>query len=133
MSSDLSQVEHIEMGIPAAVAALMSGSIDGALAAGPLALKALEGGARVLFNGEGLVEGTIVIGVSGIVTPYLPCASRVPQKTVHCPAETGISAGAGGFTGGTSGEVGGVGGFTGGTPGLLGDPPGPDLNAALRV
>lgn len=57
-------VGHIEMGIPEAVAALMSGTIDGALAGGPAALKAMENGARTLFDGEGLIEATILIGVS---------------------------------------------------------------------
>ena len=68
-------VEHIEMPIPTALSALMSGSINGALAAGPSTLKAIEEGARVLFNGEGLVEGTIVIGIGGKAlaeTPDLP-------------------------------------------------------------
>lgn len=104
---EASQVEHIEMGIPAAVAALMSGSIDGALAAGPLALKALEGGARVLFNGEGLVEGTIVIGVSGAALEERPdlaermvgvhrralaYAAEHPEETVTIASEeTGLA------------------------------------------
>ncbi len=69
-------VEHIEMGIPNAVSALMSGSIDGALAAGPLAAKAIAGGARVLFNGSGLVEGTIVIGVGGQALKDMPDLAR---------------------------------------------------------
>ncbi|MDR1651572.1 MAG: NrtA/SsuA/CpmA family ABC transporter substrate-binding protein [Synergistaceae bacterium] len=65
-------VGHIEMGIPEAVAALMSGSIDGALAAGPAALKAMENGARTLFDGEGLVEATILIGVSSDALKEIP-------------------------------------------------------------
>jgi sulfonate transport system substrate-binding protein len=70
-------VEHIEMPIPTAVSALMSGSIDGALAAGPGAQKAVESGARVLFNGEGLVEGTIVIGIGGKALEEMP---ELPQR-----------------------------------------------------
>jgi sulfonate transport system substrate-binding protein len=65
-------VGHIEMGIPEATAALMSGSIDGALAAGPAALKAMENGARTLFDGEGLVEATILIGVSSSALKEIP-------------------------------------------------------------
>ncbi|MDR1378087.1 MAG: NrtA/SsuA/CpmA family ABC transporter substrate-binding protein [Synergistaceae bacterium] len=65
-------VEHIEMPIPTATAALMSDSIDGALAAGPAALKAIEGGARVLFDGEGLIEATILIGVSAKALEEVP-------------------------------------------------------------
>jgi sulfonate transport system substrate-binding protein len=73
-------VEHIEMPIPTATAALMSGSIDGALAAGPAALKAVEGGARVLFDGEGLIEATILIGVSAKALEELP---DLPQRMVN--------------------------------------------------
>jgi sulfonate transport system substrate-binding protein len=58
-------VEFIAMDIPGAVAALMNGSVDAALAAGPDALKAELGGARVLTTGEGLVEATIVTAVRG--------------------------------------------------------------------
>ena len=65
-------VESIEMPIPTAAAALMSGSIDGALAAGPAALKAVEEGARVLFDGEGLIEATILIGVSASALEEIP-------------------------------------------------------------
>ncbi len=67
-----SDVEYIQMGLPESVAAMTSGSIDGALAAGPVALKAIEAGARVLFDGEGLVEGTILIGVSGAALKEIP-------------------------------------------------------------
>jgi sulfonate transport system substrate-binding protein len=65
-------VESIEMPIPTATAALMSDSIDGALAAGPAALKAIEDGARVLFDGEGLIEATILIGVSAAALEEIP-------------------------------------------------------------
>ena len=58
-------VEFINMGIPEALAALNDKSIDAALLAGPAALKAIKGGAKVVTNGEGIVEGTIVTAVSG--------------------------------------------------------------------
>lgn len=58
-------VQYISMDIAGAVAALMNGSIDAAMAAGPAALKASESGARVLLTGEGLVEATIVTAVRG--------------------------------------------------------------------
>ena len=70
------------MGIPNAVAAMSSGSIDGALAAGPLVQKAMESGARVLFDGEGLVEGTILIGISGEALKDIPDLSA-RMKKVH--------------------------------------------------
>lgn len=58
-------VQFISMDIPGAVAALLNGSVDVALAAGPDALKAEVAGARVLTTGEGLVEATIVTAVRG--------------------------------------------------------------------
>ena len=58
-------VQYISMDIAGAVAALMNGSVDAAMAAGPAALKASESGARVLLTGEGLVEATIVTAVRG--------------------------------------------------------------------
>ncbi|MCY6371467.1 NrtA/SsuA/CpmA family ABC transporter substrate-binding protein [Clostridium ganghwense] len=58
-------VEFINMGIPDAVAALNNKSIDAALLAGPAALKVVKSGAKVVANGEGVVEGTIVTVASG--------------------------------------------------------------------
>ena len=43
----------------------MSCEVDAALVAGADVLRAQKAGARVLCNGEGLVDATIVIGVSG--------------------------------------------------------------------
>lgn len=58
-------VQYIAMDIPSAVAALANGSIDAALAAGPDAIRAEMSGARIIANGEGLVEATIVTAVRG--------------------------------------------------------------------
>lgn len=58
-------VQFIAMDIPGAVAALLNGSVDVALAAGPDVLRAEQGGARIIANGEGLVEATIVTAVNG--------------------------------------------------------------------
>lgn len=58
-------VNFVSLGIPASVNALMSGEVDAALVAGSDVLRAQKAGARVLCNGEGLVDATIVIGVSG--------------------------------------------------------------------
>jgi len=65
--NELSQedIEFINMGIPDAVAALNSGSIDAALLAGPAALKTISAGGKVVADGEGIVEGTIVTATSG--------------------------------------------------------------------
>lgn len=58
-------VDFVSLGIPAGVNALLSGEADAALVAGADVLRAQKAGARVLCNGEGLVDATIVIGVSG--------------------------------------------------------------------
>jgi sulfonate transport system substrate-binding protein len=58
-------VEFRSIGIPAAVNALLAGEADAALVAGADVLRAQRAGARILANGEGLVNATIVIGVSG--------------------------------------------------------------------
>ncbi|MCQ2358937.1 MAG: NrtA/SsuA/CpmA family ABC transporter substrate-binding protein [Phascolarctobacterium sp.] len=58
-------VNFVSLGIPAGVNALLSGEVDAALVAGADVLRAQKAGARVLANGEGLVDATIVIGVNG--------------------------------------------------------------------
>ena len=58
-------IEFINMGLPESMAALQSGNVDAALLAGPVALKAIKGGATVVTNGEGLVQGLVVTAVSG--------------------------------------------------------------------
>ncbi|MBU5485728.1 NrtA/SsuA/CpmA family ABC transporter substrate-binding protein [Clostridium sp. MSJ-11] len=57
-------IEFINMGIPEALAALNNESVDVALLAGPAALNAIKAGGKVVANGEGIVEGTIVTAVS---------------------------------------------------------------------
>ncbi|KAJ51288.1 sulfonate transport system substrate-binding protein [Clostridium tetanomorphum] len=57
-------IEFVNMGIPEALAALNNKSVDAALLAGPAALKAVKSGAKIVANGEGIVEGTIVTAVS---------------------------------------------------------------------
>ena len=61
----LKDVEFRSIGIPAAVNALLAGEADAALVAGADVLRAQRAGARILANGDGLVNATIVIGVSG--------------------------------------------------------------------
>jgi len=60
----LKDVDHIVMDIPAAGSALESGNVDAALMAGPAAYNALASGARMLRNGVGLVDATIVIATT---------------------------------------------------------------------
>jgi sulfonate transport system substrate-binding protein len=63
-----SDLKYVNMAGVQAQAALISGSVDAALIAGPSLIKAEASGARVIANGEGLVKGLIVMAVSG---PFL--------------------------------------------------------------
>jgi len=65
-------IEFVSMDLPSSSAALMNGSVDAALSAGPDAIRAEKAGARVLTNGEGLVEATIVTAVSGPLLQKYP-------------------------------------------------------------
>ncbi|MDR1134081.1 MAG: NrtA/SsuA/CpmA family ABC transporter substrate-binding protein [Synergistaceae bacterium] len=56
--------EFINMGIPAAAAALSNGSVDAALLAGADAYRAMEGGFSVVTDGVGLVDATTVIAAT---------------------------------------------------------------------
>ena len=58
-------IQFVSMDLPSSAAALMNGSVDAALSAGPDAIRAEKSGARILTNGEGLVEATIVTAVRG--------------------------------------------------------------------
>jgi sulfonate transport system substrate-binding protein len=57
-------VAFVNLGIPQAVSAMLSGSVEAALVAGPAVPKALENGARIITTGEGLLSATIVIAAS---------------------------------------------------------------------
>lgn len=63
-----SDIQFLSMGLMDGVTAMLTGSVDAALAAGPAALRAQEQGARILVDGRGLVDATTVIAVSG---PFL--------------------------------------------------------------
>lgn len=63
-----SDLQFLSMGLMEGVTAMLTGSVDAALAAGPAVLKAQEQGARILVDGRGLVDATTVIAVSG---PFL--------------------------------------------------------------
>lgn len=58
-------VELINMGLPGAMSALLNGSADIALLAGPVALNTIKSGAKVITTGEGLVQGLVVTAVRG--------------------------------------------------------------------
>ncbi len=53
-------VGYVHMGVPKALAALIGGSVDAALIAGPFLPKAESQGAHIIATGEGLVKGLIV-------------------------------------------------------------------------
>lgn len=60
-----SDVNFVSGGIPQAAAAMENGSANAALLAGPMALKALQSGAHVVRDAQGLLNATIVIAVRG--------------------------------------------------------------------
>jgi len=61
----LSDIQHVNMDLPAARAALLAGKVDAATLAGNNALAVEAAGGRILVTGEGLIEPTTVIGVRG--------------------------------------------------------------------
>lgn len=92
----LADLEFVNLGIARGISALLTGSADAALVAGPAVPQALANGAHIIESGEGLLDATIVIAVSGkfldqhpkIVDRYL----KVHQKSLDFmeknPAET---------------------------------------------
>ena len=56
-------VDFLGMGINEGIAALLRGSVEACLAAGPGSLKAQKEGARVLTDGTGLVDGLTLMAV----------------------------------------------------------------------
>jgi len=61
----LDDVEYINMDLPAARAALLSGQVDVATLAGNNAVMVEQAGGKVLTSGEGLIKPTTVIAASG--------------------------------------------------------------------
>lgn len=57
-------IEFVAMGIPDSQAALVGGSVDAALLAGPAAYNMTKEGFPIVTDGEGLVDATIVVAVS---------------------------------------------------------------------
>lgn len=67
-------VEFVQMDLSSGANALATGSVDAALLAGPAAYKALTTGSRMLKNGEGLIDATIVIATTGKFAKNYPKA-----------------------------------------------------------
>lgn len=103
----LDDLEFVNLGIARGISALLTDSADAALVAGPAVPQALENGAHIIESGEGLLDATIVIAVSGefldenpaIVERYLKVhqeslkfMDKNPEATFAMVAEeTGIS------------------------------------------
>ena len=80
-------IEFVQMDIPSAQAALVAEEVDFALLAGPTAYNMIQDGYQVVANGEGLVDGTIVVATSedfysknpGLVKKFL----QVQEETLQ--------------------------------------------------
>lgn len=60
----INDVEFVQLDLSSSANALSNGNVDAALLAGPAAYKALTLGSRILKNGEGLIDATIVIATT---------------------------------------------------------------------
>lgn len=74
-------VSFLQMDLPSGASALANGSVDAALLAGPAAYKALKSGSRMLKNGEGLIDATIVIATTDKFMKAYPAAVSQFMKT----------------------------------------------------
>ena len=80
-------INFVHMDIASAQAALVAGEVDFALLAGPTAYNMIQDGYKVVTDGEGLVDGTIVVATSedfysknaGLVKKFL----QVQQETLQ--------------------------------------------------
>ncbi|MDR0880267.1 MAG: NrtA/SsuA/CpmA family ABC transporter substrate-binding protein [Clostridioides sp.] len=81
----IEDVEFLNLGIPESASALADGSVDAALLAGPVALKATNSGSKVVATGEGLVDGIIVTAVS---TQFAEKYPDVVERFVKVEKET---------------------------------------------
>ena len=87
---------YINMDINAGVSALLAGSADAALVAGPSVTQAEKNGAHIVTTGEGYLDATIVIAVRGqflaehkdLVKRYLDVHNKALQFMEENPEET---------------------------------------------
>ncbi|MDR3260044.1 MAG: NrtA/SsuA/CpmA family ABC transporter substrate-binding protein [Fusobacteriaceae bacterium] len=80
-----SDVEFIQMGLPNARAALVGGSVDLALLAGPVAYTTIKDGYNIVTTGEGLVDATIVTATSA---RYYKSNPEAVEKFIDARKET---------------------------------------------
>lgn len=98
----LGDVEYLNMDLPAAKAALLSGKVDAATLAGTSALDAEKSGARVLVDGDGFINPTTVIAANSnwakqhpdLIQAYLAAHQQAvdfvkshPQESIAIAAE----------------------------------------------
>ncbi|MEY8354400.1 NrtA/SsuA/CpmA family ABC transporter substrate-binding protein [Lachnospiraceae bacterium 54-53] len=88
-------VEFVSMGIPDAQAALVGGTVDCALMAGPVAYNMEKDGYQIVTTGEGLVDATIVVATSGefyeknplLVKTFLEAQDKIRDYMEENPEE----------------------------------------------
>lgn len=91
----LKDVEYINMDLPAARAALLSGQVDVATLAGANAVAVEKAGGKVLTSGEGYINPTTVIGVRTafldqyphLVSAYLDAQKKALEFMAQNPEE----------------------------------------------
>jgi len=74
-------VQFVQMDLFSSANALANGAVDASLLAGPAAYQALNGGAYMLKNGEGLIDATIVIATTGKFMKKYPKVISTFMKT----------------------------------------------------
>jgi len=87
---------YVNMDINAGVSALLAGSADAALVAGPSVIQAEKSGAHIVTTGDGYLDATIVIAVRGqflaehkdLVKRYLDVHNKALQFMKENPEET---------------------------------------------
>jgi sulfonate transport system substrate-binding protein len=87
---------YVNMDINAGVSAMMAGSADAALVAGPAVAQAEKNGAHIVATGEGYLDATIVIAVRGqflkdhkdLVQRYMNVHNKALQFMKDNPDET---------------------------------------------
>lgn len=91
-----SDIEFVSMGIPDSQAALVGGTVDCALLAGPVAYNMAKDGYRVVTTGKDLVDATIVVATSGafyeknplLVKRFLEAQAEIAQYMKENAEET---------------------------------------------
>lgn len=96
-SADMTEedVEFVSMTIPDAQAALVGGTVDCALMAGPVAYNMEKDGYQIVTTGEGLVDATIVVATSSefyennplLVKAFVEAQDKIQEYMTENPEE----------------------------------------------